>query len=591
LFLLYAVNAHAQSSQWLNVTQFGAICDGQSHPLSQKYSTLAAAQAVYPFVTSLSQQIDYSALKLASNTAFGADGLEHSTTHPELNSAIYIPHGICMLGNDTWRVAKASGIRIFGDATTSSQIKGNWIVLQFDGLWYSEIDNLSISSTQAAASSTVTISIASPAVVSNWSGPQLEAGDQITFSTTGALPTGVTAGTPYYVLPTGLTSTSFQFSTTAGGAAVNTSGSQSGTQRVTAPVPAVLDVDGNALGPATTFGVQGNNFYGLIVGGGPSPGATNVVAVCRRGGGSGQCSEMTWTNLHINSCNFACYYQNGFNAIGNVLVGGDMQAYQRYGIFLIAGSVKVLGTSFESTIGYQQLANGGCDIDASSAGANDTISVYGSRTESLCFYHGAWSQLADLRGITQLLGLGSWVPSGNWNTLNTLINAQDANKVWHMFRLTTTGIGGTTQPVWPSTNGATVSDGTAMWTNTAFNAVSIAEGSIDMASSQFTPSAGIVEGDAPGIANCGGGSPAATPGSTRWRGSVTEGSGATGCQIAIRFLYTTAIAPTCVVSSPSGAALTSYRVGLNASSEWVLTIVNPPSAKPDGNQFTWICQQ
>jgi len=73
LLLLHASSAHAQLNSWLNVSQFGAICDGQSHPLRQKFASLAAAKAVYAFVTSLNQEIDYASLKLASNTAFGAD--------------------------------------------------------------------------------------------------------------------------------------------------------------------------------------------------------------------------------------------------------------------------------------------------------------------------------------------------------------------------------------------------------------------------------------------------------------------------------------------------------------------------------------
>ena len=55
------------------------------------------------------------------------------------------------------------------------------------------------------------------------------AGDQVVFSTTGALPTGLTKFTRYYVLSTGLTTNSFRVSTTSNGTAVNTSGSQSGT--------------------------------------------------------------------------------------------------------------------------------------------------------------------------------------------------------------------------------------------------------------------------------------------------------------------------------------------------------------------------
>jgi hypothetical protein len=56
----------------LNTKGFGEIGDGTLHPLSSAYSTLAKAQAVYPFVTSLTQQIDWAAAQLALNTAVTA---------------------------------------------------------------------------------------------------------------------------------------------------------------------------------------------------------------------------------------------------------------------------------------------------------------------------------------------------------------------------------------------------------------------------------------------------------------------------------------------------------------------------------------
>jgi hypothetical protein len=74
---------------------------------------------------------------------------------------------------------------------------------------------------------TVTMTIASPAVVT-WTAHGFTAGNSITFTTTGALPTGVTAGTTYYIISAGLGANSFRFSATVGGSAVNTSGSQSG---------------------------------------------------------------------------------------------------------------------------------------------------------------------------------------------------------------------------------------------------------------------------------------------------------------------------------------------------------------------------
>jgi hypothetical protein len=64
-----ARNLVTRMADVVNVKDFGAIGDGSSHPLSSVYPTLAAAQAVYPFVTSLSQEIDWAAIQAAVNTA------------------------------------------------------------------------------------------------------------------------------------------------------------------------------------------------------------------------------------------------------------------------------------------------------------------------------------------------------------------------------------------------------------------------------------------------------------------------------------------------------------------------------------------
>lgn len=53
---------------------YGLIGDGTSHPLSETYATLAAAQAVFPFATALSQEIDYAAAQRAINDAIAAKG-------------------------------------------------------------------------------------------------------------------------------------------------------------------------------------------------------------------------------------------------------------------------------------------------------------------------------------------------------------------------------------------------------------------------------------------------------------------------------------------------------------------------------------
>lgn len=88
----------------------------------------------------------------------------------------------------------------------------------------STVDNGAFST----ASATITMTIASPGVVT-WTSHGFVGGEKVVFTTTGALPTGVTAGTTYYVLSTSITANTFRFSTTSGGSAVNTSGTQSGT--------------------------------------------------------------------------------------------------------------------------------------------------------------------------------------------------------------------------------------------------------------------------------------------------------------------------------------------------------------------------
>lgn len=82
--------------------------------------------------------------------------------------------------------------------------------------------------TTVVSQATVTITIASPAVIT-WASHGLTVDDVVNFTTTGSLPTGLAVGTDYYVLP--LTVDTFSVCLASGGkngTAVNTSGTQSG---------------------------------------------------------------------------------------------------------------------------------------------------------------------------------------------------------------------------------------------------------------------------------------------------------------------------------------------------------------------------
>jgi hypothetical protein len=78
------------------------------------------------------------------------------------------------------------------------------------------------------APSVFTVTIASPGVLTVAS--NLRNGTAIILNTSGALPTGLSAGTVYYVV--GSSGTTCNLALTYGGAAINTSGSQSGTQTI-----------------------------------------------------------------------------------------------------------------------------------------------------------------------------------------------------------------------------------------------------------------------------------------------------------------------------------------------------------------------
>jgi len=75
-------------------------------------------------------------------------------------------------------------------------------------------------------SSPVTISIAAPGVVT-WTANQLTNGQQVTLSTTGVLPSGLSPGVAYFVVGVGVNT--FNLALTSGGAAITTTGTQSGT--------------------------------------------------------------------------------------------------------------------------------------------------------------------------------------------------------------------------------------------------------------------------------------------------------------------------------------------------------------------------
>jgi hypothetical protein len=98
---------------------------------------------------------------------------------------------------------------------------------------------------------TFTVTIASPGVITT--SVSLTNGTAISLTTTGALPTGLSVGTIYYVV--GSTGTSFSLATTSGGAAINTSGTQSGTHTISTRGIPVSSLSGASSVPTVQNGI------------------------------------------------------------------------------------------------------------------------------------------------------------------------------------------------------------------------------------------------------------------------------------------------------------------------------------------------
>lgn len=117
----------------------------------------------------------------------------------------------------------------------------------------------------SVATATVTITIAAPGVVT-WTGHEFSTTvpQPVVFTTSGALPTGLTAGAVYWTIPSSVTTNTFEVATSVAnaiaGTAITTTGTQSGTQTGTAGTAmannTAINVTGLAL-PAGDWDVWG----------------------------------------------------------------------------------------------------------------------------------------------------------------------------------------------------------------------------------------------------------------------------------------------------------------------------------------------
>lgn len=157
-------------SSAVDVRWFGAVGDGNSHPLSGQFGTLAAAQAIYPHATALTNELDWAAMQAAINAiphvdpGFGVFRMSASltlkgTTHflgrgvNGANKSLTLSTTLEVLGNfpaflepDTFYTGHIDGVIIWYGDTVPLDIPANdqKIGLKFTALsWWPQFSKFS----------------------------------------------------------------------------------------------------------------------------------------------------------------------------------------------------------------------------------------------------------------------------------------------------------------------------------------------------------------------------------------------------------------------------------------------------------------
>ena len=245
-------------TNYVNIKTYGATGDGTCHALSTAYGSLAAAQAVYPFVSDLTQCIDWAAWQQAINVAYTA--APNGLSGQQGMNAVYCPSGVYALSNPL--IADIpNNTAGTASAWASGTTYGNGAIVKYNGLPMVSAGSGNVGNPPtlydlfpsniqpggfgnyptASIWAAVTISNASPAVFTiNTTGGFSGSQGNVTanmplvvftqqFAAPGgsspALPTGINPNQVYYVIGSSINNSAgtFQVSATPGGSAVNTS--------------------------------------------------------------------------------------------------------------------------------------------------------------------------------------------------------------------------------------------------------------------------------------------------------------------------------------------------------------------------------
>lgn len=119
----FARTLSSRFTDTFNAADFGLKGDGASHPLSERYATLASAQTDYPHAVSLSDEIDWAAIQKAVNFA-------QSTTFPgeSMVGEVVLPSGFNVRTNRSIDFNKPVRAR-FGSMLNYTGTSGDCIIV------------------------------------------------------------------------------------------------------------------------------------------------------------------------------------------------------------------------------------------------------------------------------------------------------------------------------------------------------------------------------------------------------------------------------------------------------------------------------
>lgn len=260
--------------------------------------------------------------------------------------------------------------------------------------------NVALTGTQ-----TVTITIAAPGVFTLTNA--LPNNTAVTLSTTGALPTGLTAGTTYYVVNSTGASLTCSLSATLGGTGITTSGTQSGVHSMvsttgTGAVASQIIVSGNAVTTVSMPTAAGAVVNGTITGGTTYPNGTYYNVPLTGGAGINAVATsitvsgnaVTAVVLPVTGVGYGYAITNTLSA-SNTFLGGAGSGFvytvsavssfgtgYSYGDVLFAANTNLGGSGSGFSIPVSLLSSGGDELEmdgikvSAYCATNGLITVY-----------------------------------------------------------------------------------------------------------------------------------------------------------------------------------------------------------------------